>query len=163
MLTFTARRLAEAAPVLVGVSIVVFLFLRLVPGDPAVALLGERASQENVQRLREQMGLNQPLHAQYWRFAQRLARAGQLHPDEPAGAGGGALALPGDDRAERGGTAARCGDGGRRRDRVGGVARLGGGPPGTDRLTGWHLDPGLLAGTRADLAVRGAAALAAVR
>src|SRR5688500_2995200 len=75
MLTFTARRLAEAAPVLVGVSIVVFLFLRLVPGDPAVALLGERASQENVQRLREQMGLNQPLHAQYWRFAQRLARA----------------------------------------------------------------------------------------
>lgn len=74
MLIFTVRRVLEALPVLFGVSVVVFLFLRLIPGDPAVALLGERASQQNVQRLREQMGLNQPLHVQYGRFAGGLLR-----------------------------------------------------------------------------------------
>ena len=51
MLYFTARRLVEAVPVLLGVSLVVFLFLRLIPGDPAVVLLGERASAEGVQRV----------------------------------------------------------------------------------------------------------------
>src|SRR5919204_2406184 len=75
MLAFTARRLLEAVPVLVGVSLVVFLFLRLIPGDPALVLLGERATEQNVQRVREQMGLNQPLPVQYWRFVERLAHA----------------------------------------------------------------------------------------
>ncbi len=74
MVSFILRRLLEAVPVLIGVSIVVFLFLRLIPGDPAIALLGERASEQNVQRLREQMGLNQPLHVQYWRFVRGLAQ-----------------------------------------------------------------------------------------
>jgi len=75
MITFTARRLLEAVPVLVGVSIVVFLFLRLIPGDPALVLLGERANEQNLARLRESMGLNQPLHVQYARFANQLLHA----------------------------------------------------------------------------------------
>jgi peptide/nickel transport system permease protein len=74
MISFTARRLVESIPVLVGVSLVVFLFLRLIPGDPALVLLGERANDQSVQRLRENMGLNQPLHVQYWRFANKLVR-----------------------------------------------------------------------------------------
>jgi peptide/nickel transport system permease protein len=45
----------------VGVTLVVFLLLRLIPGDPAVAMLGEHAAQENVERIREQLGLNRPL------------------------------------------------------------------------------------------------------
>ena len=73
MFSFTARRIAESVPVLVGVSIVVFLFLRLIPGDPALVLLGERANEQGIQRMRDAMGLNQPLHIQYWRFADRLA------------------------------------------------------------------------------------------
>ena len=73
MFSFTARRIAESVPVLVGVSIVVFLFLRLIPGDPALVLLGERANEQGIQRMRDAMGLNQPLHVQYWRFADRLA------------------------------------------------------------------------------------------
>jgi peptide/nickel transport system permease protein len=71
---FFTRRLVETLPVLLGVSVVVFLILRLVPGDPAIVLLGERATAQNVQRVREQLGLNQPWPVQYWRFVQGLAR-----------------------------------------------------------------------------------------
>jgi peptide/nickel transport system permease protein len=76
MLTFTLRRLFEAVPVLFGVSVVVFLFLHLIPGDPAITMLGERANAENVARVRAQYGLNQPLYVQYVKFA-----GGLLHAD----------------------------------------------------------------------------------
>ena len=74
MFAFTFRRLVESVPVLLGVSVVVFLFLRLIPGDPDLVLLGERANPQSLQRLRDNMGLNQPLHIQYTRFATQLAR-----------------------------------------------------------------------------------------
>jgi peptide/nickel transport system permease protein len=66
MATYLARRLIEAIPVIFGVSILVFLLLHLIPGDPAVAILGERATEENVQAIREQLGLNKPLYEQYF-------------------------------------------------------------------------------------------------
>ena len=47
-------------PTLIGVTFVIFMFQRLIPGDPAVAMLGEHASEENVERIREQLGLNRP-------------------------------------------------------------------------------------------------------
>jgi peptide/nickel transport system permease protein len=74
MLSFTLRRLLESVPVLVGVSVVVFLFLRLIPGDPAVALLGERATPQALVRVRDQLGLNQPWNVQYLRYAQGILR-----------------------------------------------------------------------------------------
>jgi peptide/nickel transport system permease protein len=46
---------------LIGITFVIFMFQRLIPGDPAVAMLGEHATEESVQRLREQFGLNRPL------------------------------------------------------------------------------------------------------
>jgi peptide/nickel transport system permease protein len=58
---YIIRRLIELPLALVGVTLVVFLLLRLIPGDPAVAMLGEHAAQENVERIREQLGLNRPL------------------------------------------------------------------------------------------------------
>lgn len=61
MARYIARRLLQTIPVLIGVSILVLLFVHLIPGDPAVAMLGERASAENVERIREQLGLNRPL------------------------------------------------------------------------------------------------------
>ncbi len=76
MLAFTARRLLETIPVLAGVSVVVFLFLHLIPGDPAMTLLGERANPQNLQRVREQLGLDQPLYVQYGRYVLSL-----LHGD----------------------------------------------------------------------------------
>jgi len=58
---YILRRLVTLLPTLVGVTIVIFMFLRLIPGDPAVAMLGEHAATENVERIREQLGLNRPL------------------------------------------------------------------------------------------------------
>ncbi|MCU0497599.1 MAG: ABC transporter permease [Anaerolineae bacterium] len=60
------RRILEALPVVIGVSILVFTLVRLIPGDPATVLLGERASPENVAALRERLGLNRSLPEQYF-------------------------------------------------------------------------------------------------
>jgi peptide/nickel transport system permease protein len=61
MTTYIVRRLFEAVPVLLGVSILVFLFIHMIPGDPAVTLLGERATEESLTRIRERLGLTKPL------------------------------------------------------------------------------------------------------
>ncbi|GAB4539663.1 MAG: ABC transporter permease [Anaerolineae bacterium] len=61
MTRYLIRRLISLIPTVLGVTIVIFLLLRLIPGDPAVAMLGEHAAKENVERIREQLGLNRPL------------------------------------------------------------------------------------------------------
>lgn len=68
MAKFVLRRLLAAIPVLVGGSIVVFLMLKLVPGDAARTILGQAASEERVQALREVLGLNRPIYEQYFRW-----------------------------------------------------------------------------------------------
>ncbi|MEL6490935.1 MAG: ABC transporter permease [Cyanobacteria bacterium J06621_3] len=65
---YILRRLIQLIPVLLGISLLVFAFLHLIPGDPAVTLLGDRATPEAVEKLRERMGLNQPLPLQYLSF-----------------------------------------------------------------------------------------------
>jgi peptide/nickel transport system permease protein len=70
---FILRRLAHTLPVLLGVATVVFLALRLIPGDPAIALAGEKASAAEVERLRQELGLNQPLPAQYVQYLSHVA------------------------------------------------------------------------------------------
>ncbi|MEO0887574.1 MAG: peptide ABC transporter permease, partial [Cyanobacteria bacterium J06648_10] len=65
---YILRRLIQLVPVLLGISLLVFAFLHLIPGDPAVTLLGDRATPEAVEKLRERMGLNQPLPLQYLSF-----------------------------------------------------------------------------------------------
>ncbi len=57
---YILRRLISVIPTLIGVTLVIFLFQRLIPGDPAVAMLGEHATAENVARIREQLGLDKP-------------------------------------------------------------------------------------------------------
>src|SRR5215207_3170435 len=73
MRTYVLRRIAHTLPVLLGVATVVFLALRLIPGDPAVALAGEKASAAEIERLREDLGLNAPLPIQYAQFLGRIA------------------------------------------------------------------------------------------
>jgi peptide/nickel transport system permease protein len=58
---YVVRRIIALVPTLLGVTLIIFLLLRLIPGDPAVAMLGEHAAQDNVERIREQLGLNRPL------------------------------------------------------------------------------------------------------
>lgn len=57
---YIIRRLLSVIPTLIGVTLIIFLFQRIIPGDPAVAMLGEHATEENVARIREQFGLDRP-------------------------------------------------------------------------------------------------------
>ncbi len=74
MLRYVIKRVLTVIPVLLGVSMLVFGFVRLIPGDPATVMLGERATAENIARVREQLGLNRPVHQQYWLFLTRALR-----------------------------------------------------------------------------------------
>lgn len=74
MAKYLARRIIESIPVVIGVSILVFMLLHLIPGDPATAMLGERATPENVDALRERLGLNKPLYEQYLLWVGRMLR-----------------------------------------------------------------------------------------
>jgi len=68
VLRFVVRRLALTVPVLLGVATLVFALIHLVPGDPAQAMLGEAASDEEVAALRTRLGLDRPLIEQYGAF-----------------------------------------------------------------------------------------------
>jgi peptide/nickel transport system permease protein len=72
MLAYIIRRILILIPTLLGVSIIVFMMLHLTPGDPAELLLGERATEEALDELREHLGLKQPLYVQYGMFLKRL-------------------------------------------------------------------------------------------
>ena len=65
MIRYTLRRLLALVPVLIGVSVIVFLFLHLIPGDPASAMLGEHATPDALNNLRAAYGLDQPWPTQY--------------------------------------------------------------------------------------------------
>jgi ABC-type dipeptide/oligopeptide/nickel transport system permease component len=73
---FLVRRLALTVLVLFGVATLVFSLIHLIPGDPAQAMLGEAASQKDVEDLRQRLGLDRPLVDQYGRFLR-----GVLHGD----------------------------------------------------------------------------------
>lgn len=60
-------------PVVIGVTVIAFFLIHLIPGDPAVTLLGVRATDQAVAALHERWGLDEPLWQQYWMFLQRLA------------------------------------------------------------------------------------------
>lgn len=69
MLGFLSRRILQSVPTLIGVSLVAFLLIRLIPGDPVLLMLGERGgSPEAVAELRSNLGLDQPLYIQYFQF-----------------------------------------------------------------------------------------------
>jgi len=68
MWKYVGRRLIQLVPVLLGVSVLVFFGMHLIPGDVVVLLLGEKASPSEIERLRHQLGLDQPIYIQYLRF-----------------------------------------------------------------------------------------------
>lgn len=65
---YVGRRLGQLAVILFGVSLLVFLMLRMIPGDPAQLLLGEYASPEELARLRHKLGLDRSMAVQYWLY-----------------------------------------------------------------------------------------------
>ena len=74
MLRFVVRRLLLLAPILVGLSLLVFLWIRALPQGPAESLLGERATPETIRQIEEQYGLDEPIHVQYWSYVKTVAQ-----------------------------------------------------------------------------------------
>lgn len=74
MSRFILHRFLSLIPTLLGISIIVFLMIQLIPGDPAEMMLGERASEQSLKEVRKELGLDKPLYAQYGLFMSRLAR-----------------------------------------------------------------------------------------
>jgi peptide/nickel transport system permease protein len=75
-LAYVARRLLQMVPVAIGVTVLAFFMIHLVPGDPARTMLGVRATDQSVAALHHRWGLDQPLPSQYVLFMERL-----LHGD----------------------------------------------------------------------------------
>ena len=71
---YIRKRLMLMVFVLFGVTVVIFGMVRILPGDPAFLILGDRATDQNAAELREILGLNRPVHEQYWQFVSGLVR-----------------------------------------------------------------------------------------
>jgi peptide/nickel transport system permease protein len=71
MLKFIVRRLLLLVPILLGLSILVFVWIRALPGGPAQALLGERATEAQVAQIEREYGLDDPIYEQYWKFLKK--------------------------------------------------------------------------------------------
>ncbi|GGA63332.1 ABC transporter permease [Ornithinibacillus halotolerans] len=68
MFVFIIRRILQTIPVFLGVTIIVFSLMHLIPGDPAQIMAGESAPAEQVENIRERLGLNDPYPVQYWNY-----------------------------------------------------------------------------------------------
>lgn len=73
MLEFTIRRLAATIPVLVGIIFVIFSVMYIIPGDPALNIAGPRASEETIERIRTEMGLNEPFFTRFFTYVKKVA------------------------------------------------------------------------------------------
>ena len=74
MLRFIVRRLLLLIPILLGLSILVFLWIRALPGGPAQALLGERATEQAIEQIEHEYGLDKPIYVQYWRYLKTVLK-----------------------------------------------------------------------------------------
>jgi peptide/nickel transport system permease protein len=74
MLRYVVRRLLLLVPILIGVSILIFFWVHALPGNPASALLGERATPQLVKQYKERYGLDEPLPLQYWKYVQTTVK-----------------------------------------------------------------------------------------
>jgi peptide/nickel transport system permease protein len=74
VLRFVVRRLLLLVPILIGLSILVFIWVRALPGSPADSLLGERTTPELVREYNERFGLDDPVYVQYWRYVKTTAQ-----------------------------------------------------------------------------------------
>lgn len=74
MFKFIVRRIAQTIPVVIGVTILVFSLMHLIPGDPAQIIAGESAQPEQIEQMRERLGLNDPIPVQYGKFLANIDR-----------------------------------------------------------------------------------------
>lgn len=74
MTRYVAQRLVMLVPVLLGITVVTFAMLRLIPGDPCRVMLGERATEQMCAAFNERMGFDDPLHVQFYRYVTNILR-----------------------------------------------------------------------------------------
>ena len=74
MVKYILKRLLMMIPIIIGISLLIFFVMSLSPGDPARLILGENVPQEEVDQLREEMGLNDPLVVQYGNYVANALR-----------------------------------------------------------------------------------------
>jgi ABC-type dipeptide/oligopeptide/nickel transport system permease component len=74
MTRYIVQRVVMLIPVLIGISVVIFSMLRLIPGDPATVMPGEHATPEQIEDFRERTGLDDPIYIQYLRYLQGVLR-----------------------------------------------------------------------------------------
>lgn len=72
MLHYIGKRLLHLIPVLLGMTVIVFLIIHAIPGDPAQVILGQQATAESIAALRESLGLNNPWYVQYFNYLKDL-------------------------------------------------------------------------------------------
>jgi len=83
---YAIQRILLVIPVLIGVSIVAFMMSHLVPGDPVSVMLGQNATKEDYVRLKHQLGLDDPLYTQYWRYVSNAVQGDfgrSIRSDQP--------------------------------------------------------------------------------
>jgi peptide/nickel transport system permease protein len=69
---YIIRRLLQMIPVVIGITIIIFVMLRAIPGDPAESMLGEKATIDQIARMRLKLGLDEPIYIQYGYFVRDL-------------------------------------------------------------------------------------------
>src|SRR5687768_15919231 len=74
MFQYLIRRLLQVIPITFGILTLIFSLIHLIPGDPAIQIAGENARAEDVQRVRESLGLNRPLWEQYVSYLGNIAK-----------------------------------------------------------------------------------------
>jgi len=74
MLYFIIRRILQIIPVIIGVTLILFTLMYIIPEDPAKLILEKGATPEALQNLREKMGIDKPVYVQYWRYIKKLAK-----------------------------------------------------------------------------------------
>ena len=74
MLRYITKRIVEVIPTLIIVVTFVFFFVRLIPGDPAQMVAGAQATQEDIEVIREELGLNEPIPTQYVNYVTGLLK-----------------------------------------------------------------------------------------
>jgi len=74
LLNYLIKRLFSTIPVLIGISLLLFFMLRMLPGDPAQVLAGQMATPEEIENIRQQLGLDRPIYEQYAAYLGRLVR-----------------------------------------------------------------------------------------
>ena len=68
MVTSILKRIGQTVLILIGVALLIFIMLRIIPGNAIVTMMGEHANPEAIVRMTAELGLDQPIHVQFWKY-----------------------------------------------------------------------------------------------